>query len=43
MSWIIETYEQIKYDMDKHNQDWITDGPWYNKSISKKKHKTVFE
>ena len=43
MSWIIETHEQLKYDMDKHNQDWITGGPWYNTYICKKLHGTVFE
>ena len=23
MSWIIETHEQLQYDMDKRNPDWI--------------------
>ena len=27
MSWIIETHEQLEYDMDKHNPYWITGGP----------------
>ena len=27
MSCIIETHEQIKYDMEKHNPDWITGVP----------------
>ena len=29
--------------MDKHNSCWITDGTWYNTSISKKLHGNVFE
>ena len=36
MSWIIETHNQLKYDMDKNNPNWITVGPWYNTSICKK-------
>ena len=43
MSWIIETHEQLKCDMKKNNPDWITGGPWYNKSICKKIYGTVFE
>ena len=43
MLWIIEKYEQLKYDMDKHNSDRITGGPWYNISICKKLHGNVFE
>ena len=27
MLWIIEANEQLKYDMDKHNLDWMTVGP----------------
>ena len=41
--WIIETNEQLQYDMDKHNSEWITGGPWYNISICKKLHGNVFE
>ena len=26
-SCMIETHEQLKYDMDKHNPDWITENP----------------
>ena len=33
MSWIIETYEQLKYDTKKNNLNWITGSPWYNTSI----------
>ena len=43
MLWIIETHEKLKYDMDKHNSDWMTGGPWYNTSICKKLHGKVFE
>ena len=38
MLWIIETHEQLKYNMDKYNSEWITGGPWYNTSICKKLH-----
>ena len=24
---IIETHEQLQYDMDKHNSEWMTGGP----------------
>ena len=27
MSWIIERNEQLKYDMEKNNSDYITGGP----------------
>ena len=43
MLWIIETHEQLKYDMDKHNSEWMTGVPWYNTSICKKLHGKVFE
>ena len=43
MSWIIETNQKLKYDIDKHNLDWTTRGLWYNTSICKKLHGTVFE
>ena len=23
MLWIIETHEQLQYDMDKHNSEWV--------------------
>ena len=35
MLWIFETHEQLQYSMDKHNSEWMTGGPWYNKSIFK--------
>ena len=40
---IIETHEQLKYDIYEYNQDWITCGPWYNTYICKKLHGTLFE
>ena len=43
MLWIIETHEQLQYDMDKHNSEWMTGGPWYNTSICKKLHGKLFE
>ena len=43
MLWIIETHEQLQYDMDKHNSEWMTVGPWYNTCICKKLHGNVFE
>ena len=33
MLWIIETHEQLKCDMDKHNSEWMTGVPCYNTSI----------
>ena len=43
MLWIIENHEQLKYDMDIHNSDWMTRGPWYNTSICNKLHGKLFE
>ena len=43
MSWIIETHEQLKYDTDKNNSNWMTGGTWYSTSIYKKLHGIVFE
>ena len=43
MSWIMETHEQLKYDMENYNPDQITGGTWYNTSICKRSHGTVFE
>ena len=43
MLWIIETHEQLQYDMDEQNSEWMTGGPWYNTSICKKLHGNVFE
>ena len=43
MLWIIETHEKLQYDMDKHNSEWMTGGPWYNTYICKKFHGKMFE
>ena len=29
MIWIIENHEELKYDIDILNSDWLTGGPWY--------------
>ena len=36
MLWIIETHDKLQYDMDKHNSEWMTGGPWYNTYICRK-------
>ena len=38
MIWMIEYNEDLKYDMELQNSDWMTGGTWYNKSICKKLH-----
>ena len=43
MLWIIENHDQLKYDMDIQNPDWLTGGPWYNTYICKKLHGKLFE
>ena len=43
MLWIIEKNEQLKYDMDIHNSDFMTGGPCYNTPICKKLPGNVFE
>ena len=40
---IIENHEELKYDMDIQNSDWLTCGPWYNTSIFNKLHGKLFE
>ena len=40
---IIENHEELKYDMDIQNSDWLTGGPWYNTSICKKLHGKLLE
>ena len=40
---ILENHEDIKYDMDIQNSDWLTGGPWYNTSICKKSQEKMFE
>ena len=42
MLWIIETKEQLQYDMDEKNSEWMTGGHWYNTYICKKLHVKVF-
>ena len=43
MSWMIETNQKLKYDIEKHNLDWIAGGPYYNTSTSEIFHGAVFE
>ena len=43
MLWIIENNEQLKYDMEEQNSDWMTGGPWYNICICRKLHGNCFE
>ena len=40
---IIENHEDLKYDMEIKNSDWMTGGPWYNTYIFKKLHGKLFE
>ena len=43
MIWIIENHEDLKYDMESENSDWMTGGPWYSTSICKELHGKLFE
>ena len=43
MIWIIENHEELKYDTDIQNSDWLTGGLWYNTYIYKKLHENLFE
>ena len=43
MIWIIENHEDLKYDMEIKNSDWMTGGPWYNTSICNRLHEKLFE
>ena len=43
MIWIIGNNEDLKYDMDVLNSDWLTGVPWYNTFICKKLHGKLFE
>ena len=43
MIWLTENHEELKYDMDIQNSDWLTGGPWYNTSICWKLHRKIFE
>ena len=42
MMWIIENHENLKYDMEIQDSDWMTSGPWYNTYIYKKLHAKLF-
>ena len=41
--WIIETHEQLKFDIDKHNSEWITSFSWYKTYICKNLYGKVCE
>ena len=41
--WIIENHEDLKYDTEIQNSDYMTGGPKYNTYICKKLHGNVFE
>ena len=41
--WVIENNEELRYDMDIKNSDWLTGGTWYNTSIFKILHGTKFK
>ena len=43
MLWIIENHDELKYDMDIQNLNWMIFGPWYNTSICKKLRGKLFE
>ena len=42
LTWIIENHEDLKYDMELQNSDWMKGGPWYNPSICKKLYGKLF-
>ena len=42
MIWMIPNHEDLKYDMELQNSDWMTGGPWYNTYICKKLHGKLF-
>ena len=43
MLWIIENNEELEYNMDIQNPDWLKGGPWYNPSICKQFPGELFE
>ena len=44
MLWIISSNKEMKYKIDKNNQqDLLIKGPWYNTSICLKLHGSMFE
>ena len=38
LSWIIDSNQQLEYDMDQNNLDWSKNVSWYNTSICAKLH-----
>ena len=42
LTWIIENHEDLKYDMELKNSDWMKGGPWYNPYICKKLYGKLF-
>ena len=43
LSLIISSNNQIKYETETNNPDWLNKGPCYNTAICYKLHGTVFE
>ena len=43
MLWIIGNHEQLRYNMDIQNPDWMTSGSWYNTYICNKLRGKLFE
>ena len=44
MSWIISSNQEMEYEMDKNNHQYLLNkGPWYNTSIGLKLHGSKFE
>ena len=42
MIWIIENHEDLRYDMEIKNSDWMTGDPWCNTYICNKLQRKVF-
>ena len=43
MSWIINSNDEMKYEIDISNhQDWLDKVPWYNTSICSRFHGSLF-
>ena len=43
LSWIISSNNQMKYDIEETNYNWLDKGPWYNIPICYNFHGSVFE
>ena len=44
LSWIINSNDEMKYEIDKINhQDWLNTGTWYNIAIYSRLHGSLFE